>query len=227
MTELSRSLNGRLILVRHARTHDNIAERLCGWTDSVIHEESLIAAEQAAAYLRDRYTIDHLYCSPLQRARITAGIIGLAIRREPIVDEGLKEMHFGVGEGLTKAEIEAAHPELFKRWQAAVGDISFAWPEGESRSEFQERIKTTINRIVGRHPGQTIAAVSHGAAIGGYVAITCDDGLQVWNKYQPDNCSVTEILFTDGRPELIRFNDTSFLTHDTELKLVAEADRSP
>lgn len=224
MTELASALNGRLILIRHARTHDNIAERLAGWTDSIIHEESLIAAEQVAAYLRDTIAVDHLYCSPLQRARITAGIIGLAIGRGPIEDAGLKEMHFGIGEGLTKAEFEANHPEVFKRWQAAVGDISFAWPGGESRSGFQDRIKGTINRLVGRHPGETIVAVSHGAAIGGYVAFTCDEGLQVWNKYQPDNCSLTEIRFTDGHPALIRFNDTSFLTHEPALKLVHEAD---
>ncbi|HEX2173651.1 MAG TPA: histidine phosphatase family protein [Dehalococcoidia bacterium] len=224
MTDLSSTLNGRLLLVRHARTHDNIAERLAGWTDSVIHEESLIAAEQVAAFLRDNYQIDYLYCSPLQRARITAGIIGLAIRQEPIEDEGLKEMHFGIAEGLTKEEFAAAHPEVHAAWQAAVGDLSFAWPKGESRTDFQERIKTTINRLVGQHPGQTVLAVSHGGAIGGYVAFTCDRGLEVWSKYQPDNCSVTEIVFTDGRAELIRFNDTSFLTHETTLPLATEAE---
>lgn len=213
MTDLT-GVSGRLLLVRHARTHDNIADRLCGWTDSVIHEESLIAVEKVAAYLRDSYQIDYLYTSPLQRARITAGVIGLAIRLEPIEDEGLKEMHFGIAEGLTKDEFKAAHPAVYEAWEAAAGDPTWAWPEGESRQGFQQRMQTTINRLVGRHPGRTVLAVSHGGTIGGYVACTCDRGLEVWRNYQPDNCSVSEILFSEGRAELIRFNETSFLEAD-------------
>ena len=77
-------LTGRLILVRHAKTHDNIINRICGWTDSALSEEGLTAAEKLAAFVRDTYQVDYLYTSPLQRARVTAGLIGLAIRLEPI-----------------------------------------------------------------------------------------------------------------------------------------------
>jgi probable phosphoglycerate mutase len=99
---------GRLILVRHAKTLDNIADRFCGWTDSAISEEGLAAAERLAAFLRDAYpSIDYLYSSPLQRARITAGLIGLAIRREVIEEDGLKEIHFGDIEGLSRDEFRS------------------------------------------------------------------------------------------------------------------------
>lgn len=204
------TLDGRLILVRHARTLDNVADRLCGWTDSVIDESSLHQAEHLAAYIRDNIPVDVLYCSPLQRARITAGIVGLALQREPIILDGLKEMNFGAAEGLTRDEFQAAYPSVYEAWQA-THDLSWTWPNGESRGEFQERVKTTINEMVGRHPGRTVLAVSHGGAIGGYVAFTCDRGLEVWRNYQPANYSLTEIVFRRGKAELKRFSDTSFL----------------
>lgn len=227
MTEFPH-LNGRLLLVRHARTHDNLAERLCGWTDSVIDESSLDAAEHVAAYIRDTFPVDAFYCSPLSRARITAGIIGLAIRREPLIEEGLKEMHFGDAEGLTRDEFKAINPSAYEAWQA-THDLTWAWPNGESRQAFQDRVKSTITRLLGRHPGQTVLAVSHGGAIGGYVAFTCDKGLEVWRNYQPENCSLSEIVFRDGHPELVRFSDTTYLpkppvASETVETAVAETD---
>lgn len=202
---------GRLILVRHAKTLDNIADRFCGWTDSALSEEGLEAAEQLAAFIRETYPqIDYLYSSPLQRARITAGLIGLAIRREVIEEEGLKEIHFGDIEGLSRAEFKDGYPSEYEIW-STTHDISYRWPGGESRAEFHQRVRTAVDHMIGRHPGRTVLAVSHGGCIAGYVAAMIDGGLDAWRDRNPDNCSVTEIVFDDGRAELIRFNDTGFL----------------
>ncbi|HEX2173652.1 MAG TPA: histidine phosphatase family protein [Dehalococcoidia bacterium] len=206
------SWTGRLILVRHAKTIDNIADRFCGWTDSALSEEGLAAAEHLAAFVRDTYpAIDYLYSSPLGRARVTAGLIGLAIRREPIEEEGLREIHFGDIEGLTRSEFQTAYPSEYQTW-STTHDISYRWPGGESREAFHRRVRETIDRLIGRHPGCTVLAVSHGGCIAGYVSTVIDGNLNTWRDRNPDNCSVTEIVFADGRAELIRFNDTSFLT---------------
>jgi broad specificity phosphatase PhoE len=206
-------LSGRLVLVRHAKTHDNIIDRICGWTDSALCEEGVIAAEKLAAFVRDTYQVDYLYSSPLQRAKVTAGLIGLAVRLEPIEEEGLKEIHFGDAEGLTPDEFKAANPSAYETWRS-THDLSYRWPNGELRDDFHRRVRETINRMIGRHPGKTIVAVSHGGCIAGYVAYACDGGLVSWRDRHTDNCSVSEILFADGRAELIRFNDTSFLEVD-------------
>jgi broad specificity phosphatase PhoE len=73
-------------------------------------------------------------------------------------------------------------------------------------------VRTAIDHMIGRHPGRTVLAVSHGGCVAGYVATVIDGGLDAWRDRHPDNCSVTEIVFDDGRAELIRFNDTSFLS---------------
>lgn len=207
-------LSGRLILVRHAKTHDNLIDRFCGWSDSALCEEGLVAAEKLAAFVRDTYPmIDHLYTSPLGRARTTAGLIGLAIRREPIEEDGLKEIHFGDIEGLTREEFQSAHPSAYETW-STTHDLSYRWPNGESREEFHQRVRETIHRMLGRHPGETVLAVSHGGCIAGFIAFWCDGTLDRWRDRHTDNCSVNEIVFETGRVELVRFNDTSFLTAD-------------
>lgn len=203
---------GRLILVRHAKTHDNIIDRFCGWTDSALCEEGLIAAERLAAYVRDSYPdIVHLYTSPLGRARTTAGLIGLALRKEPIPEDGLKEIHFGDIEGLTHDEFRAGHPSAYEIW-STTHDISYRWPNGESREEFHTRVRAAIHHMLGRHPGETVLAVSHGGCIAGFVAYTVDGSLNRWRDRHPDNCSISEITFENGHADLVRFNDTSFLT---------------
>lgn len=187
------------------------ADRFRGWTDSALSEDGLAAAERLAEFVRDTYPgIDHLYSSPLPRARITAGLIGLAIQREVIEEDGLKEIHFGEIEGMTHADFKSGYPSEYETW-STTHDISYRWPGGESREELHRRVRAAIDRMIGRHPGRTVLAVSHGGCIAGYVATVIDGGLDAWRDRHPDNCSVTEIVFTDGRAELIRFNDTSFL----------------
>lgn len=209
MTEL----DGRLILVRHARTHDNLTDRFAGWTDSVIAEEGLIAAEKLAAHIRDTYRIDHLYASPLQRAWVTADLIGLATGLEPKTEDGLKEIHFGDVEGLTRDEFRDRHPSAYEVW-SRTHDLTYHWPNGELRADFHQRVRATLDRMIGRHPGETVLAVSHGGCIAGYVAALCDGNLNLWRTRNPDNCSVTEIVFRDGGAELICFNETGFLAAD-------------
>lgn len=87
-----------LYILRHGKTDWNAMHKLQGRTDVPLNAEGREMAEKARAEYAHVH-FDVCFCSPLTRARETAGIL-LRGRDVPIVaDERLVEMSFGVCEG--------------------------------------------------------------------------------------------------------------------------------
>ena len=61
------------------------------------------------------------------------------------VESDLREVHFGRWEGLTREEIEASDPVLYADWQQGAAD--FAYPGGEVRADFRERVGCGLARL--------------------------------------------------------------------------------
>src|SRR5436190_15563991 len=74
-----------LYLVRHGRTLGNVNRMLCGWTDVPLDRYGIHQAERVAARLAEGMSADVLLASPLQRARVTAEIIGAKLGLTPII----------------------------------------------------------------------------------------------------------------------------------------------
>ena len=88
---------------------------MAGWTDSPLTELGRAQAERLARHVADRYPLDRIYSSPLQRARHTAEAVGRLAHLKPILRDDLKEINFGSFESLTKDEIEARFPGMVAR----------------------------------------------------------------------------------------------------------------
>lgn len=101
-----------------------------------------------------------VYCSPLDRTRESAAIIARFWGLAPLVEPDLRERHFGVWEGMSFAEIQAAWPEHFTAW--AADPSGFAPPEGETTLEVARRGRAAIKKILARHPGREVVVVAHG-----------------------------------------------------------------
>ncbi|HFQ80366.1 MAG TPA: histidine phosphatase family protein [Desulfobacterales bacterium] len=77
-------------------------------------------------------------CSPLLRARQTAGIVARYHDLAPEYIADLREVDFGRWEGLTFPDIAASDSELVERWLAEKADFTF--PEGENIKSFRRRV---------------------------------------------------------------------------------------
>lgn len=139
----------RLVLVRHGETTGNSSIRYYGRTDVALSEAGRAAMHLVRNALSQRYGINHLaliFASPLIRARESARIIagdGAAIT---IIEE-FTEIDFGLFEGLTAEEIAARYPFDYEHWRRNRFAPDYRYPGGESRSEFQERIKRGVARL--------------------------------------------------------------------------------
>lgn len=94
------NMSGNLYIIRHGKTAWNEMHKLQGQVDIPLSGDGIKLAKEAAAKYRD-VNFDICYCSPLKRASETAQIL-LEGRDVPVLyDDRLKEMNFGVCEGIT------------------------------------------------------------------------------------------------------------------------------
>ena len=88
-----------LYIIRHGKTDWNAKHKIQGKTDIPLNEEGRQMAKEAREEYKDVH-FDVCFCSPLIRAKETAELL-LSGRDVPIiVDDRLKEMGFGIYEGI-------------------------------------------------------------------------------------------------------------------------------
>lgn len=152
-----------LIVIRHGETFWNRAHRIQGHLNSELTPEGVAQAEACAARLTDEH-IDVVVASDLGRVQHTAEILVNGRALPVALDVSLRERCFGIGEGLTYAEMEARYPQIFST--TGLVDAEFTLPEGESRAVFHHRIKTSIEGIGAAYPGKRVLVVTHGGVLG-------------------------------------------------------------
>lgn len=155
----------QVLLIRHGETDWNAQGRWQGNAPVPLNEIGLAQARALASYLATHEPrIDVLYSSPLLRARQSAQAIAEALALPVRIDERLREVDLGDWQGLNTAEVEAWDR---KRYTAYIADrYNVPIPNGESRRQLQVRACAAFDDITARHPGATIAIVSHGGTLG-------------------------------------------------------------
>ena len=152
----------RLYLIRHGATTLSAEDRFSGGTDIDLSDEGRWQAECLAKRLAD-HQIAEVYCSPMRRTVETAAIISRPLQLIPQARDGLREMHHGHWETMTRADVQAEYPQEYAAWQE--DPFTFAPVDGESGVMVMARALPVIREIVVNHPGQTVAVVSHKATI--------------------------------------------------------------
>lgn len=135
--------------LRHGETDWNARNLSQGNVDIPLNPTGLEQARAAAALLRGR-TIQTIVSSPLSRARVTAETAAEALGLPVRLDDGLREVAFGVQEGQPMTE-------WFARWVAGE------WtPEGaETFVALRQRAVEAVNRATALDG--PVLVVAHGA----------------------------------------------------------------
>lgn len=197
----------RLILIRHGTTVWNQEKRYCGCRDVGLSVEGRLQAKKLRRKLKG-IKFDCILASDRQRALQTARIIfkGRAI----IKVRGLREINFGVLEGLRHKEILRIYGAAYVKWLKSPFRNHI--PKAEELGDFKKRVQRAISGIIDKNSGKTVAVVCHGGTIGVLVSgiLKTKD---FW-RYVPKATSVTVLEYAKGRVSLIKFNDTDHLDED-------------
>ncbi len=148
----------KVAFLRHGVTDWNQQGRVQGQTDTAL-------AESGRRWLRDRRLPSELgdwrvVVSPLQRARETAALLGLAPTE--LVPE-LVEMSWGRWEGSTWQALRTRHGKGFVQMEAR--GLDFRPPGGESPRLVQQRALGWLRRLVESESGAGVVAVTHKGVI--------------------------------------------------------------
>jgi probable phosphomutase (TIGR03848 family) len=191
-----------VLLVRHGQTPTTGAT-LPGRAPGLhLADKGREQAEAAAARVASLRNVAAVYASPLERTRETAAPIAKRLGLRVRVDRGLLECDFGSWTG-------RALKELFKlpEWATVQRYPSgFRFPGGESFTEMQQRITGAIARLVDRHAGQTIVAVSHADPIKAAIAHAMGTHLDLFQRIVVSPCSITAISYGAGGPAVLTVN---------------------
>ena len=198
----------KLLLVRHADTEANSAERYWGSTDVRLSAAGLRQVER----LRDRLAtekIDIIYSSDLQRTLVTAETIASGHNLAVITCTELREINFGKLEGLTFDEIHQSYPELT---ELLVGrSLALRFPGGESIEELNNRVSKFLNSLVKHTAEETILIVAHSAPLRLLLCHLLGIELQRWRQFRFDFASLS-ILETHPQGAILSLlNDVSHL----------------
>lgn len=152
----------KLLLARHCETGPDYYGRFVGSSDIGLGPAAPEQAVRLAGVI-ETYRPDITFCSPLQRARLTAEMVAADTSLGEIITEtDLREVDFGRWEGLTFAEIARGDSELVKRWSAWSPD--FAFPDGELTADFLARIQQVGERLAACEE-ETVLVIAHGGVV--------------------------------------------------------------
>lgn len=198
-----------LLLIRHGETAWNALGRIQGCTNIALSPSGADQAELLARRLNGCFTA--LYSSPLNRAYETAEILGKSKAVAPIKVEALREINFGAWEGLTFKEVATRYPDTFHTWLTDPVEAPMTDGEG-SLLTCSLRGRHILHQLVEKHPGETIAIVSHGGFIKAALLGIFNLPMTMYHQLAMGNTCISEIRFPiEGPPVLVKLNDTSHL----------------
>lgn len=200
----------RIVLVRHGQTVWNKDVRFRGQTDVELDEFGFRQAKATGQYVAARWPVSAVYASRMSRAMQTAQAIASAqgLAAQPLA--GLLDMNFGEWQGLSPAEVAQQYPDLYRAWLEAPHTVQF--PGGESLAIVRERVLSGLDEVIARHPGETVALVSHNVVnrvlLCGVLGLGND---HYWQLHQ-DTCAINVFDVGENNTRtLILMNDTCHL----------------
>ncbi len=193
-----------ILLVRHGQT-PTTGKVLPGRAKGLhLADEGRRQAEIAAERIAALGSVDAVYSSPLERAKETAAPIAKALGLRTKVDRGLFECDFGdwTGKELTKLN-------KLPEWRTVQSAPStFRFPNGESFTEMQTRMVSTLDRLRLQHPGGTIVCVSHADTIKAAVAHALGTHIDLFQRIVISPASVSALTWHAGGPIVLAVNST-------------------
>lgn len=186
----------RIHLVRHGQVANPdrvVYGRLPGWG---LSDEGVRQAETLAEYL-SRRSLAAVYTSPLERALQTAERIARACGAALKVDAGLTESGLSaLWQGMRWWDVRMQRREEWEAYRRRPLEM-----EGvpETLRAMASRMTGTIRAFAEAHPGQELAAISHGDPIRAAVlTLTGDDLARLHDLQLPTGSLVTLDLDTEG-----------------------------
>ena len=199
---------GKWHLVRHGRTSWNREKRVQGHSDPPLNPLGRLQAERLAKKLGPA-TFGVAYASDLRRATQTAEAIlhGRQLALGPAPE--LRELAYGVWEGLAFTEIPERYPGEYAHYMAR--SLDFEAPGGESMRQLLTRVRAFKERLVTAHPDEDLLVVGHSGSLNALVVSLLELPPEAMWRFHLDPTSISVVSLHNPGVTLDSWNDTSHL----------------
>ncbi len=200
----------RVVLIRHGRTAWNREVRFRGRADLPLDDFGLKQAAATGRYLAERWPVDVVYASPMQRALQTGKAIADAHQLTVQPFDGLLDIHFGQWQGRSPEEVKERYPKLVKAWFEAPHTVQI--PDGESLDDVRDRVVSGLDRVLERHPSHTVGMIGHTVVNRVLLCAVLGLGNDHFWRLQQETCAVNVFeAEPDGAFTIVLLNDTCHL----------------
>ena len=200
----------RLVLIRHAHSEANAAGILSGRLPNVhLTEKGLEQSEHLAVRLGD-FPVSNLRISPMERCfeTISPWINSILLpknpRFEPIIDEELTEVDYGLWSGKKLSML--SKNKLWRTVQESPSRMYF--PQGEGIAQMQSRVMKSVHEAVSSKAKGSAVLVSHGDVIKSIVASALGMHLDEFQRIVIDPASVSILDYSTTKPRVLLLNDS-------------------
>lgn len=201
-------------IVRHGQTNWNILGKTQGHENSDLTEKGLEQAKELADVIVN-YPIDYIYSSDLGRAVQTAQIIAdkldLCVEKTP----ELREMGFGVWEGLLIEEIKRDYLDTYNIWRNEPHLVNIEG--GETLHIIKERTDKFIEELNKTYDNKHIVLVSHSVTVRAMLLSFLGSPMENIYRIKQDNTALNIVECRDYGPVVIKMNDTSHIKNNQKI----------
>lgn len=195
----------RILLIRHAET-ELLGRVLYGRMPGVhLSSEGIRQAHALARGLHERFSIDNVISSPLERARHTAEQIAEPRSLPVAIDDDLTEIDYGSWMGKPFSELhDSPQWRRFNQLRSITSP-----PGGEFMLQIQIRAWRSLNRILERNRGSdkaTVAVVTHGDVIRALLLLLLGLPIDHIHRLEISPASVSEVLLGGYVPVVASMN---------------------
>jgi broad specificity phosphatase PhoE len=220
-----------LYLIRHGQSERNVRKdkakaegRETVWSEGIRDQDTPLTtlgnlqALSVGVELRKHHHlgIDTIFTSPYLRARQTTTKLceGLGSYNTPeiVVEERIRELEFGILDGLTPEGVRVKYPEEVAR-RKKEGKYYYRPPGGENRPDLNLRIHSFIDTLNRDFVGKTVAVSCHSVVVLAFRHLLerwDEEHYLVVDKEDVKNASVTTYKCISNKIRLHSYNEVFY-----------------
>jgi 2,3-bisphosphoglycerate-dependent phosphoglycerate mutase len=202
----------QLVIVRHGESERNVAKDVAKSKgaptygsslrdmDTRLTEEGNRQARETGEHLAEEYNFDAIFTSPYQRTVQTAKQILEQMKAKPPLkgEERIREIEFGILDGLTTDGMKTKYPEEFAR-REREGKYWYRPPGGESRPDVALRVHSFLGALTRDYRERSVLVVCHSVVVLVFRRLLERWGEEEYMKTDAEddvlNCSVTSYRY--------------------------------
>jgi phosphoserine phosphatase len=205
----------RVIILRHGQSSYNSQGRIQGrCNDSTLTDKGIADAITTGQALNG-INLAAVYCSPLQRASLTAQTVVAQVTGAPlpITDDRLKEVDLPPWEKMLFSEVAAQFPTDYQTWHERPQELVLMVNGQEHRPipSLYAQAQEFWSTILPQHEGQTILIVAHNGINRALISTATGIPMHYYQSIQQSNCAVSVLNFADGQVQMESLNQVAHL----------------